>query len=296
MIRPWNPDQDTRPLQELASRLWPADPHPGGLGWEIATDQAPAKIVVAEDAGGIVGWAGAGGEELRLHVDPGWPDAAEALAAWLAENADAGAKLGVHEALAAAAQRAGFTPTGDNFVGMFRAAGGPGPTPPPGYRVRHVHDGEDAERVAAHRSAWRPITLPWPDGVPEGVTEDSTSRLTLEMYARVKDTWLYDQELDLVVEAPDGALAACCHVWFDASTGCAEIEPVGVVPEHRRKGLASAMCLEAAVRVAERGGDMLFINVGPRPDYPAPALTYMSIGFEPRTRAPFYRLGPPPAE
>ena len=45
-------------------------------------------------------------------------------------------------------------------------------------------------------------------------------------------------------------------------------------------GLATAMCMEVAAQVAALGGDQVFINTGPRPDYPAPASTYLTVGFE----------------
>ena len=95
-------------------------------------------------------------------------------------------------------------------------------------------DSEAAERVAVHRAAWRPVTMPWP----------------------------------------------------------AEIEPLGVVPEHRRIGLASALCLQVAAQVAAHGGDLVYINTGPNPDYPAPAATYVTVGFEvtPRDRR-YHRPG-----
>ena len=95
----------------------------------------------------------------------------------------------------------------------------------------------------------------------------------------MRRTWLYDQSRDLVVEAPDGTLAACCIAWWDPAARCAEIEPLGVLPEHRRLGLATAMCMAVAAQVAALGGDQVFINTGPRADYPAPAATYLAAGF-----------------
>jgi GNAT superfamily N-acetyltransferase len=104
---------------------------------------------------------------------------------------------------------------------------------------------------------------------------------------------LYEQDLDLVVEAPDGTLAACCIAWWDPAAGCAEIEPLGVAPDHRRRGLATAMCKEVAARVAALGGNQVFINTGPRPDYPAPAATYLAAGFEVVGRGHIYHRQAP---
>ena len=160
---------------------------------------------------------------------------------------------------------------------------------PDGYRIRSVRAGEEDARVEVHRRAWRPATLPWPGDPPPSVTAETTSRFTAALYAQVQATWLYDPAFDLVVEAPDGSLAACCIAWLDQATGCAEIEPVGVVPEHRRRGLASAMCWQVIKQVKAAGGRQVYINIAPNPAYPAPAQTYLAAGFDFQVRGQLHR-------
>lgn len=160
---------------------------------------------------------------------------------------------------------------------------------PEGYRIRCMRIGEEAARVGVHRRAWRPASLPWPPEVDvSGISPAATSRFTAEHFQLLRRTWLYRQDLDLVVEAPDGALAGCCTVWWDPKVGCAEVEPLGVVPRYRRKGLGSALCLEAARQVWAKGGIQMFVNVGPRPDYPAPAATYLHAGFDVVRRGTYF--------
>jgi hypothetical protein len=48
------------------------------------------------------------------------------------------------------------------------------------------------------------------------------------------------------------------------------------------------MCMQVAAQVAALGGNQVFINTGPRPDYPAPAATYLTAGFEVVSRGDFY--------
>ncbi|MFP5321086.1 MAG: GNAT family N-acetyltransferase, partial [Acidimicrobiia bacterium] len=94
---------------------------------------------------------------------------------------------------------------------------------------------------------------------------------------------------DLVaVSSDEGELAACCIAWFDPSTGVCEIEPLGVVPEHRRHGLAIALCLEVASLVADRGGTSVYINAQPEPGYVASTAAYFAAGFEHVERATTY--------
>jgi GNAT superfamily N-acetyltransferase len=271
-------------MQQLASRRWPHGPHAGGVGWAAAIGQLADKIVVADGDLGLAGWAGLAGQELILHVDPAHPEAARQLAGWAVRAAGAAdLTITVYDgdgAVGPALAAAGFAPqpAAAPVTGMFHDADPVGPVLPDGYRVRSVADGEQAARVEAHRAAWRPATLPWPAGTP-AVSTDLTSRFTAAHDEEVRHTWLYDQSRDLVVEAPDGSLAACCIVWWDPAARCAEIEPLGVLPGHRRLGLATAMCMAACAQVAALGGDQVFINTGPRADYPAPAETYLAAGF-----------------
>lgn len=86
----------------------------------------------------------------------------------------------------------------------------------------------------------------------------------------------YRQNLDLVVEAADGTLAAFCTVWYDCVNRVGVFEPVGVHPNHRRRGLASAMMVEAMRRVKAVGGKKVHVNTGANMD--ANAL-YAALGF-----------------
>jgi ribosomal protein S18 acetylase RimI-like enzyme len=286
---------DTERMQRFARRLWPCGLHPGGLGWAAAIGQLAQRVAVVED-GEIFGWAGVNPGELVLHVDPAHPETAAMLVEWSTSIADAGdILLDVMEGdsvVLDAVVSAGLRPAPDSepVIGMFRPADADLPKLQPGYRVRAVADGEWGPRVEAHRRSWRPVDLPWaPESRPE-IDPEATSSFTAAKYEEVRRTWLYDLDLDLVVEAPDGELVGCCIVWWDPELGCAEIEPLGVAAEHRRRGLASALCHEASERIAERRGHTLFINVGPRADYPAPAATYLSAGFEAVERGRRYLL------
>lgn len=134
--------------------------------------------------------------------------------------------------------------------------------------------------------------MPWPADVLGTVSPELTSKFNTEKFEAVQRAWLYDPDLDLVVEGPDGNFAGCCTVWWDPSLGVAEIEPLGVLPEHRRRGLAAALCFEAGALVGVRGGHEVFIHTGPRDDYPAPAATYTSIGFSTVKRGTTWRRRP----
>jgi GNAT superfamily N-acetyltransferase len=296
-LRAWEGPEDTCAMQRLASRLWPSGLHPGGLGWALAIGQLANRIVLAEHDGGLVGWAGISVAEMHVQVDPTNPDAAQAVMEWAVETA-AGAELTLavadsDEVVRSAALDAGFVPQpeAEPGVGMFRPATPDHPDLAAGYTIRGVEPGEATARVEVHRAAWLPSALPWPPGDRPPIPPDATSSFTAPHYDQVRRTWLYDPALDLVVVAPDGTLAACCIAWWEPATGCAEIEPLGVVPEHRRLGLAGALCLEVAAQVAERNGNEVFINTGPNVEYWVPAAAYAKVGFKVIKRNRAYHRG-----
>lgn len=292
-VRPAEPG-DPRGMQQLASRVWPSGWHPGGLGWGLTRDALAESVVVAVDedgAGPVVGFAGRGGDEIT-HVEHGRDDVADALVTWLLE-VDPSGPITVWDgagALTRAVRRAGLEPVGrEPWSGMLLDVTAVRDDPRrhvAGYTIRPVPPEETAERVEVHRAAWKPSSIPYIDGRPIG--PDAESSFTAAAYDSVRGAWLYDPALDLVAVADDGWFGACCIAWFDPASGVCEIEPLGVVPEHRRRGLAVALCLEVAELVAERGGTRVFINAQPQPGYIASTSAYAAAGFELVERATTY--------
>ncbi len=298
-------DRDVEGVQRLASRVWPAGWHPGGLGWDLARHTLADEIVVAGDRDGtVIGWASRGGHdigEFHAQVDRGRADVAAALVDWMVAGASLSSRSKIAvwdgaEELQAEVQGAGFAASSRReWAGMFRevdGAEGDRRRTVAGYTIRSVRESarELEARVAVHRRAWRPASLPYVDG--RSVNPEAESSFTAEAYEAVRSTWLYDAELDLVAVASDGELAACCIGWFDPATSVTEIEPMGVAPEHRRRGLAVALSLEIAARAEARGGSQVFVNTAPRADYPAPASAYAQAGFQLVERATTYVLPP----
>lgn len=117
-----------------------------------------------------------------------------------------------------------------------------GPRLPDGYTLRTAGDGELTKRVEVHRSAFAP------------------SRLVPRSYSRVMRAWPYRRDLDHVVEAPGGDFAAFCLAWLDEANGVGLFEPVGTHPEHRRRGLATAVCLGALRSLRRVGATRAIVN------------------------------------
>jgi GNAT superfamily N-acetyltransferase len=146
------------------------------------------------------------------------------------------------------------------------------PRVPEGYRVRTVEEGDWSSRAEAHRSAFHP------------------SRFSDGVYAFVRSTPAYRPDLDCVVEAPDGSIAAYTLAWLDDQNGVGQFEPVGTHADHRRLGLGRAVGLYALRRLREEGATSALVACRGDEAYPIPCKLYESIGFRECSRSiPFKR-------
>lgn len=84
-------------------------------------------------------------------------------------------------------------------------------------------------------------------------TEHAENYMGWEWYPHIQQCPLYRRDLDLVVTAPDGTLAAFCTVWFDDVTRTGYFEPVGVAPEYQGQGLGKAIMCEGLRRLKRLG-------------------------------------------
>ena len=90
----------------------------------------------------------------------------------------------------------------------------------------------------------------------------------------------YRLEDDLVVEAPDGSLAAYAMAWWDPVGRVCEFEPVGTHPDHQRRGLSRALLTEGLRRSFERGARVVQVYADTTSE--AAEALYPAIGFRRR--------------
>ncbi len=140
---------------------------------------------------------------------------------------------------------------------------------PPGYSVRPVGGADEwPARVDLHREVWAP------------------SKVTLPAYERLRAAPAYRPDLDLVVVAPDGTLAAYCICWHDPVNGTGEFEPVGTRPAAQGLGLGKAIIAAGLQRLRALGAQVALVYT-PEDNEAAKAL-YRSAGFEVRNRHLFW--------
>lgn len=112
---------------------------------------------------------------------------------------------------------------------------------PVGFTVRSLN-GNVEEYVELHRAAfggtimnadWRRRTTRHPDYVPE---------------------------LDLVVAAPNGRLAAFCVCWLDVEAQIGQVEPLGCHPDYRRYALGRMALAEGLRRLHAHGAKKVYVE------------------------------------
>lgn len=289
---------DIRDAQAIASRLWSETSwwHSGGMAWQFASEADPRARVTRV-------WDGAWGwmyqpDVLMMQVDPAAPELARDVVDWFDATATgasprvevADSNEHVISALAVAWYR---EMVDEPFSLDLRCKASNGTADlPPGYVLRTAADVSPDDRVLAHTASWRPADLPYDQDHAPAFDADATSSFSIAKLERVQKEPLYDPECDFVVTTTSGEAAACCTVWFDPAIGAAEIEPLGVVPSHRRRGLAVALCRAAITAIAQGGGDEVVIH--PRGDvaYPAPRAAYAAAGLARVNRTRTYGRDP----
>jgi GNAT superfamily N-acetyltransferase len=140
------------------------------------------------------------------------------------------------------------------------------PVLPDGFRFRNAAEAGPQAAVQAHVDAWAPSTY------------------TAEGYEGVRRTAAYRSDLHVLVEAPDGTMAASTIMWLDEANKTAEFEPVGTHPGYRRRGLGHAMLLHGMQLARDAGATHMTVACLGAPGHPRARGLYYSAGFRPFTR------------
>ncbi len=137
---------------------------------------------------------------------------------------------------------------------------------PAGFRFRTADGAGPQAAVQAHVDAWAPSTY------------------TAEGYEGVRRTSAYRGDLHVLVEAPDGTMAASTIMWFDEPNKTAEFEPVGTHPHYRRLGLGRSMLFHGMQLAREAGASHMTVACLGAPGHPRARGLYYSAGFRMFTR------------
>jgi mycothiol synthase len=146
--------------------------------------------------------------------------------------------------------RQGYTKTSDTEYMHRRMLSDPLPKAPlpEGFTVRSLGDVD--ELPARSWLSWKGFHADEPDENYEG----------WQWYLNVQRCPLYRRDLDLVVAAPNGELAAYCTIWYDDVTRSAYYEPVATHPHYHRRGLGKAVMSEGLRRLQRMGALAAFVS------------------------------------
>lgn len=145
---------------------------------------------------------------------------------------------------------------------------------PDGYGIRGVRGiNEVVERASLHRDSFYPYT-------------SKTIEEAVALYRRCMHMPGYDPALDLVVETPDGTLAAGCICWLDRTNHVGLFEPVGTHPAYRRQGLATALMIAGMRRLQDCGATHVIVSANHPgtstaipPAFTSSRFVFESVGF-----------------
>lgn len=142
----------------------------------------------------------------------------------------------------------------------------PAPQPPPGFTIRHVQvEAEAAALAALHRAAF------------------GTAAMTAEHRLAMMRVPEYDQTLDWVAVAPDGALAAYVLGSISpeenrlAGIQRGYTDPVATHPDYQRRGLARALLLTGLQMLKARG--LTEVVLGTNSENKAMQATAQAVGY-----------------
>lgn len=255
----------------LAAYAW-FDPTPGAdFGLDIRPDLSQYDSLADE----ILGWA----EQRRQNVASlgreSIPKAyAMLIGDTLAATNLASTALDSDARRIALLRRHGFRRV-DGFTVLYSRSLTESPisTPelPAGLRLRHATDADLEARVDVHRDAWSV----W-----------GPSRATVENYRRLRSAPLYDPELDVVLEDPDGRFLSYCIGWSDTANAIGHFEPVGCRPYSIGRGYARAVTIEAMRRMQARGLRTALVSTASVNE--RARVLYPSCGFVEVDRAHYY--------
>lgn len=96
---------------------------------------------------------------------------------------------------------------------------------------------------------------------------------------RLRQTWLYRSDLDLLVLDGDDNTAAIGLFWYDPETATGVVEPMRTEADHQRRGLARHVLTTGINLLAEAGAERIKICF--EPDNLASSHPDLSAGFQP---------------
>jgi ribosomal protein S18 acetylase RimI-like enzyme len=174
-------------------------------------------------------------------------------------------------------------------------------------QTQHIHHLKDAgftSQANAGEDAWskvfmqRPAALPVANyRIPPGFTIRplageievkayvilhqsvfETKNMTLAWRRRILRHPDYSPDLDVVVSAPDGRLAAFCIGWLNPTGLNGQIEPLGCHADFRRYALGRLVLAEVLRRLQAQGAQQIYVETD---NYRDTAFRlYQSLGFE----------------
>jgi len=273
VIRTYKDSSDLKRMQKLTQAIWSLESnyHIGDLAWQRhrhvgREDEWITAIWEMDDKPVAWGWIKLPGS-LMFQVELNFTELSKDVIDWFDNMTETNEQmvsvLETESHLISALEDSLFTPLEEAPEVLTKISLDSCPFPvnlPDGFKARHLKRDEDlTNRVGVQRAAF------------------SSSRVTVESYGNIMNTYPYDPSLDWVIESPNGEFAAFCLIWFDEINKVGLLEPVGTDPRFWRMGLGSSVCKLALNALHDKGANTAIVVC----TSPKTQEFYKSIGFEP---------------
>lgn len=283
----WPNDEQLAAMQAIATRSWllgvpvNSEATVGELAWAHRRELADNEWLLIYEGGDLLAWGRLSPTE-RIRVSTEREALSDASLAWQTGPAHRELLARIVHWAADRAHPLQTTVRAEDAAALELLAGRIAPIPdapwsaynvrgleaieppvvPEGFRLTTYADTrDDARRIEVHRASWESTTF------------------SQESFDRLRRTWPYREDLDVLVVAPDGTHVASVLAWFDERAGLGEFEPVGTHPAFRQQGLARAANLFAMQRLKSLGATLVAVACRGDDAYPIPARLYASVGF-----------------
>jgi ribosomal protein S18 acetylase RimI-like enzyme len=266
LYRPWQRTEDSRAVHELAALLPDEAISAAALPYHLsswACDDPENLALWTTPDGALMAFAlfqlPFGSVHFAIHPRADRSVLEDAIFVWSKERAAALAnamgetvsfsiwpaekEVATHARLAAQ----GFTRQENHkvFFSQLLHTPPPAPTLPAGFSVRPLAGIDEVEAAAELLCIAFNITT-----------------VTPTWRRRILEQPTYRPELDLVIAAPDGRLAAFCLLWLHPHGHTGQIEPMATHPEFQRMGLGRAAIYTGLAQVAALGATRVVVGTG----------------------------------
>jgi GNAT superfamily N-acetyltransferase len=117
---------------------------------------------------------------------------------------------------------------------------------PEGYKIKTGTEVNILEKGYAHAKAF-------------GYNREDMVKINPYAYQSLKKSFDYRQDLDIYIISNNKEIISFCTIWYDRMNRIGILEPVGTIPEYRKRGFGKMVINEAINRIYKEGANKAYV-------------------------------------